>query len=117
MESLRLGIISACRMTSRHFWNSSCQTQTTTLETELNQPFRLLLFVLLDDEKKLDEGRHQPKNVVLMFHQNHLIFSVVSDKYGFEQTVSTWKNQKTQMDSTSCRTGSPTSASGKPVTL
>lgn len=47
-----------------------------------------MLFVLLDDKEMLDEGRQQPKNVVLIRHQNHLICSVVyvfNHKYGFEQ--------------------------------
>lgn len=76
-------------MTSSHFWNSSCQR-------ERQPPWGLnqitipvfMFFVLLDDKEMLDEGRQQPKNVVLIRHQNHLICSVVyvfNHKYGFEQ--------------------------------
>lgn len=43
--------------------------KTTTLGTELNYHSRLHVFVLLDDKEMLDEGRQQPKNGVLIFHQ------------------------------------------------
>lgn len=68
-------------------------TTTTSLEAGRSHCSRLHVSVLLDDEEMLDAGRQQPKKVVLIYHQNHLIGSVghvFSPKCGFKQDSSFW---------------------------